>query len=123
MKKILVTLLCILASISLFSKETSALSGSEKLTKNDQYLYEDLRYRLDARLQKQVTIAIDRYKVRIAQMDKIQANILTDGIIKKLDAVLYKIRAKQPLDKNREKVATDKYLAYMLVKFELLLLR
>lgn len=93
------------------------------LSRNDQIFREDLQYRLDVRLQKQVTTVIDRYKVRIATMNKTDADRLTDSILLKVEAILRRMQLSQPLDKSLAKKADDKYLAYTLLKFELMLLK
>ena len=66
---------------------------------------------------------INQYKAKIAKIDKSEADKLTESIIWKVEDILYKMRAAQPLDKNLEKKADNKYLAYMLIKFELMLLK
>lgn len=98
-------------------------SSAEKLTRNDRLFREDIQYRLDTRLQNQVYIAVNRYKVRISNMERTDADRLTGNILQKVETILWKMRANQPLDKRPEKKADDRYLAYMLLKFELMLLR
>ena len=103
---------------------TGSLTATpDKLTKNEQLFREDIQYRLDARLQNQVNGIINGYKLKIAKMDKASADRLTDSILAKLEKILYKMEAAQSADKSLEKKATNKYLAYMLLKFELMLLK
>ncbi|HBB27160.1 TPA: hypothetical protein DCZ36_01525 [Candidatus Gracilibacteria bacterium] len=119
MQKILTVILLLMVSMLLSSSPMYA----QNLTKNDQLFREDIRYRLDARLQTQIMTVINQYKAKIAKIDKSEADKLTESIIGKVEDILYKMRAAQPLDKNLEKKADNKYLAYMLIKFELMLLK
>lgn len=111
----------ILFTISIFL--SFSLANAESLTKNDQLFREDLQYRLDAKLQNQITTVISRYKAKIATMPKSEANALTDSILGKIETILYKRRAAQSLDKTLAKKADNTYLAYTLLKFELILLK
>lgn len=124
MKNTILTIILSLSIASLISSGAYAAdSNAEKLSRNDQLFREDIQYRLDARLQNQVMTAITWYKAKISAMDKTQADKLTDSIIRKLETILYKMQASQSLDKSLEKKAGDRYLAYMLLKFELMLLK
>lgn len=109
--------------ISLIFPALCSQASAAALNKNDQLFREDILYRLDVRLRNQVTTAIDRYKVRIATMNKADADRLTDSILSKVENILFKMRISQPLDKSLAKKADDKYLAYTLLRFELILLK
>ncbi len=112
------------SSLSYASTGTGSIVATpEKLTKNEQLFREDIQYRLDIRLQNQINGMINGYKLKIAKMNKVDAYRLTDSILAKLDKILYKMEAAQSADKTLEKKASSKYLAYMLVKFELMLLK
>lgn len=125
MQKIaLIRLISAFVLLSLFPGTGMAdASGAEKLTRNDRLFREDIQYWLDIRLQNQVYIAVNRYKVRISKIEKTDADRLTDSILQKVETILRKMRTNQPLDRRPEKKADDRYLAYMLLKFELMLLR
>lgn len=119
MKKLLViTTLCI-CILSVLPKETFALA----LSKNDQLFREDIQYRLPTKTQTQIYGIINGYKLKIAKMDKASADALTDSIIKKIDHILYIMSAAESNNKQLSKPASNKYLAYTLIKFELLLLK
>ncbi|MDD5197376.1 MAG: hypothetical protein PHN60_00785 [Candidatus Gracilibacteria bacterium] len=119
MQKILTASLLLTVSMFFSSPAISA----QGLTKNDQLFREDIQYKLDAKLQTQIMTVINQYKAKIAKMDKMEANRLTENILGKLETILSTMRATQALDKSLEKKAGTKYLAYMLIKFELILLR
>lgn len=98
-------------------------TNAESLSKNDQLFREDIQYRLDAGLQNQIMTVIGRYKAKISTMNKTDADKLTENILQKLETILYKMRASQSADKTLERKASNVYLAYMLIKFELILLK
>lgn len=119
MQKILTVSLLLIVSMFL----SFPLTNAQSLTKNDQLFREDLQYKLDAKLQTQIMSVINQYKTKIAKMNKGEADKLTESILGKLEVILYKMRAAEPLDKSLSKKADTKYLAYMLIKFELILLK
>lgn len=126
MKTTYTTLILLLSNINLLFLPFSTVNATpdnEKLSKNDQLFREDIQYRLDMRLQNQVMNAINGYKAKIATMDKIAADALTESILWKLETILYKMQVAQSLDKDLSKKADNKYLAYTLLKFELMLLK
>lgn len=96
---------------------------AQELSKNDQLFREDIQYRLSTKTQAQIYGIINGYRAKIAQMDTVAANALTDSIIAKLDTILYKMSAAESNNKQLGKPASTKYMAYMLIKFELTLLR
>lgn len=114
-------LLSFLFSVAHATTGSGTLSVA-KLSKNDQLFREDIQYRLSPKLQGQIMQAMNGYRAKIAKMNKAEADALTDSIIQKVDAILYKMRAYEPVDTTvlSQRVGT-KYLAYMLIKFELLL--
>lgn len=77
MQKILTVILLLMVSMLLSSSPMYA----QNLTKNDQLFREDIRYRLDARLQTQIMTVINQYKAKIAKIDKSEADKLTESII------------------------------------------
>ena len=77
MQKILT--LSLLLIISMFL--SFSLTNAQSLTKNDQLFREDMQYKLDAKLQTQIMSAINGYKARIAKMNKVEADKLTDSIL------------------------------------------
>lgn len=119
MQKILAASLLLVVSMFL----SFSLANAQSLTKNDQLFREDIQYKLDTKFQTQIMSVINQYKEKIAKMDKGEANKLTESILGKLEFILYKMRAAEPLDKSLSKKADPKYLAYMLIKFELILLK
>lgn len=108
--------------LSLFSLGIPGVSAQE-LSKNDLLFREDIQYRLSAKTQTQIYNVINGYRAKIAKMDATSANALTDSIIAKLDTILYKMSAAESNNKQLGKPASTKYRAYMLIKFELMLMR
>ncbi len=119
MKKLLAVSVLILSTLWLSITSTWA----QELSKNDQLFREDIQYRLSAKTQSQIYGIINGYKLRIAKMDKTSANVLTDSIIAKVDRILYVMSAAESNNKQLSKQASSKYLAYSLIKFELMLLK
>lgn len=108
--------------VSIFSLNISSALAQE-LSKNDQLFREDIQYRLSAKTQSQIYGMINGYKLKIAKMNKASADALTDSIIAKVDHILYIMSASESNNKLLGKQASSKYLAYMLIKFELMLLK
>lgn len=110
----------LLALVIVFSvKESSAM----ELSKNDQMFREDIQEKLSPRNLSQINGVINGYKLKISKMDTASANALTDSILAKLDAILLRMKSAEFLDKDLDRVPSTKYRAYMLIKFELTLLR
>lgn len=119
MKKLLVISALLISILSILPTGTFAAP----LSKNDQLFREDIQYRLNSKTQSQIYGIMNGYKAKIAKMDKTSADALTDSILKKVENILYKMQAAQSLDKTLAKQASSKYLAYTLIKFELMLLK
>jgi hypothetical protein len=119
MKKLLIITSLVIFMFSVFSKETFAAT----LSKNDQLFREDIQYRLASKTQGQIYGIINGYKLKIAKMDKASADILTNSIISKIDRILYLMSAPESNNKELSKPASSKYLAYTLIKLELMLLK
>lgn len=119
MKKILIASTLFTCVVSMLPNETFAAV----LSKNEQLFREDIQYRLPTKPLTQINNVITNYKAKIATMNKTDANRLTDSILKKIDSILYKMSAAQPLDKSLSQKADSKYLTYTLLKFELMLLK
>lgn len=119
MKKLLAIVTLILSIMSLGIRGASA----QELSKNDQLFREDIQYRLSTKTQAQIYGIINGYRAKIAQMDVVAANALTDSIIAKLDTILYKISASESNNKQLGKPASSKYMAYSLIRLELMLLK
>ncbi len=96
---------------------------AQELSKNDQLFKEDIQYRLGIKTQTQIYRALNNYKAKIINMEKASANQLTDSIIQKIDQKLYIMRTAESNNKELGKQASPLYMAYMLIKFELMLLK
>lgn len=119
MKNIALAIVLLALVITLSLKEASAL----ELSKNEALFREDILYKLNPGTISRITGILNGYRQKISKMDTASANTLTDSILRKVDNILYKMRAAQPLDKNLEKIPDNRYLAYMLIKLELLTLK
>lgn len=93
------------------------------LSRNDQLFREDIQYRLGTNNRSQVDTIISRYKAKIATLNPVAADTLTDTIIGKLDVMLYKLNVSGPLDKSLAKKPSAVYMALTLIRFELLMLK
>lgn len=118
-------MMLLLSLIGIHMSTVSAYSTGNinNLSKNDQLFREDIQYRLDKNTQGKIYTVIGLYKTKIATLDKTIADNLTDRIIGKIDTLLYKMSASEPLDKSLGKRASGTYLAYTLLKFELMMLK
>ncbi|MDD2916848.1 MAG: hypothetical protein PHH70_03310 [Candidatus Gracilibacteria bacterium] len=119
MKKFLAISICILSVVGIGASGVSA----QALSRNDQLFREDIQYRLPTKTQAQIYGIINGYKLKIAKMDKTSADALTDSIIAKIDRILYIMSAAESNNRQLRKQPSNKYKAYMLIKFELLLLK
>ena len=119
MKKILALSTLILSLLSVSIQGASA----QTLSKNDQLFREDIQYRLPAKTLTQINNVIANYKVKIAKMNKVQADALTDSILKKVERILYIMSAAESNNKQLAKQPSNLYRAYTLIKFELMLLK
>lgn len=119
MKKIFAfsIIICSLLSVS------AGTATAATLSKNDQLFREDIQYRLPTKTLTQINNVITNYKAKIAQMNKVEADALTDSILKKVERILYIMSAAQSNDKQLAKQPSNLYRAYTLIKFELMLLK
>ncbi len=112
-----------LVGIQLSTVSAYSTGNINNLSRNDQLFREDVQYRLGTNNRTQIDTIISRYKAKIATLDPVAADAMTDTIIGKLDVMLYKLSVSGPLDKSLAKKPSAVYMALTLIRLELLMLK
>jgi len=90
------------------------------LSENDENFYNVIKERLDDKYQLVIDKSIKRYELKMSNYSYSKKIKINNKLIEKIDNKISELLLKYPQDIALPKKANDKYLAYTLLKFELM---
>ena len=84
--------------------------------------YNTIQDRLDVKYQNIITQAVWKYQLRLSKYSREKQIKIHDKIIERVEAVISDLLLQYPADIALPEKVNNKYLAYTLLKFELMLL-